>query len=282
MSAIITDIYKGYRDSAGNNVIQARIACDTFADLPTSTAFAGAVLAIDSQAIVIDVASEYRLDSVGVWHLYQPGAADVYTRAQTDALLAGRIPYSLPQTIPAAGDLDTYTDPGTYDIQPGAAHTPVTGSGGRLDIIRLSGSIVQQRFSGTGSTTRLYARNLSTASPLAWHPWAPLVTGAYGIGIAIQQGDDLNTYTTYGAYVAASTSIAASCVHRPDYARASNKMFVLRVDANRFRAQQTLTAVDISSTYYGEIAVYIRIGESNGSQWGSWYQQTSAAVPDHT
>ena len=281
MSAIITEIYKGYRDSAGNNVIQARIACDTFADLPTTTAFAGAVLAIDSQAIVIDVASEYRLDSAGVWHLYQPGAADVYTRAQADALLAQRIPFAAQETIPATADLDTYTDPGTFEVLSGAAHTPISTSG-RLDVLRISASVVQQRYTAPGSTTRVYYRNLQTLSPISWHPWAPIITGAYGIGTSISQGADLNTFTTYGAYVAASTSIAASCVHRPDYARASNKMFVLRVDANRFRAQQTLTAVDISSTYYGEIAVYIRIGESNGSQWGSWYQQTSAAVPDHT
>lgn len=282
MSAIITEIYKGYRDSAGNNVIQARIACDTLADLPAATAFPGYLLAIDSSAIVIDVASEYRINSAGVWYLYQPGAADVYTRSQTDALLAHRIPFETPETIPTTDDLDTYTSCGTYVIQAGAAHTPVAGTGGRLDIIRVSGDTVQQRFVGIGSTTRLYVRNLSTASPIAWHPWTPIITGAYGIGIAIQQGDDLNTYTKYGCYVAASTSIASSTIHRPDYTRASNRMFILRVDANRFRVQQTLTAVDISNTYYGELTVYIRIGESNSSQWGSWYQQSSVVVPDHT
>lgn len=182
MSAVITEIYKGYRDSVGNNVIQARIACDTFADLPAATAFPGFLLAIDSSALIIDVASEYRLSSAGVWYLYQPGAADVYTKQQTDDLLAEalrnvqttNITNTIEATAEAPFSVDTLTQVGSYQYTsaslPYISGLPTgVNNPARIDVIALPAARRQQILRPTGSIPSIYIRNSTGAGYQAWY-----------------------------------------------------------------------------------------------------------------
>lgn len=282
MSSMIYDIL--YTEpTAGNTLIRAHILCDTAADLPAYNAYSGYELLMGSRADDLSTGDVYKMQSGGSWVRQPIAQSDTYTTTQIDNLLADKIPYSMPGSIPATDDLDTYTTPGTYDMAAGVTNSP-TGSAGRIDIIEIPGTgMVQQRYTGAGSTSRLYVRNLQTVSPVAWHPWVPLDTLAAGIGIALSNGDDLNNRTTYGVYVAASTAIASSILHRPDYGSSGSKMFILRVEANRFKRQQTLTTVDISSgANYGNLEFFARIGEADGSRWGSWHQTTTTIVADHT
>lgn len=281
MSSMIYDVL--YTEpTAGNTLLRAHIICDTASDLPAYNAYSGYELLMGSIADDLSTGDRYKMQSGGSWVRQPVAQSDTYTTTQIDNLLIDKISYSMPGTIPAGDDLNDYTTPGTYDMSAGVTNSP-TGAAGRIDIIEIPGTgMVQQRYTGTGSTSRLYVRNLQTVSPVAWHPWAPVDTLAAGIGIALSNGDDLNSVTTYGVYVAASTAVAASILHRPDYGSSGNKMFVLRVEANRFRRQQTLTTVDISNANYGNLEFFSRVGEADGSRWGSWHQTTTTIVADHT
>lgn len=282
MSSMIYDVL--YTEpTAGNTLLRAHILCDTAADLPAYNAYTGYELLMGSIADDLSTGDVYKMDSSGSWIRQPVAQSDTYTTTQIDNLLSDKIPYSMPGSIPATDDLNDYITPGTYYMAAGTANAP-TSSGGRIDIVELTNTnLAQQRYYGPGSTTRIYVRNMQTVSPVAWHPWIPVDTLGIGIGIALSNGDDLNNYRTYGVYVAASTAVAASILHRPDYASSSVKMFIVRVDANRFRMQQTLTTVNISSgANYGNLEFFARIGEADGSRWGSWHQTTTTIVADHT
>lgn len=282
MSRLITQsLYE--EPSATNTLMIAHIECDTAADLPAPTDFPGITLLLSSTADVVETGEKYKMKSDGTWILQPTQQADTYTTTQIDAMIDGRIPFSMPETIPSTADLDTYTTPGTYNIPSNILHAPVT-SRGRIDVIELTDTqIVQQIYRGTGSTTRLYMRNLNTIDPISWHPWVPVDTLGIGIGITLNTADDLNTFVKYGVFVATSTSIASSVLNRPAYSDTHSKIFTVRVDAFRFRVQQTLIAVNISSgTNYGNLEYFYRIGESDQSRWGSWHQMTTTTIQPYT
>lgn len=280
MFNITESIYSEYTGST--TLLRAHIVCDTAADLPAPTAIPGITFIIGCKALDISTGDRYRMQGDGTWIRQPVAQSDTYTAAQIDTMIDGRIPFTLPETIPADADLDTYTDPGTYYLPPNVAHAPTT-SRGRIDIVEISDTgLVQQIYRGAGSTTRLYMRNMNTVSPVSWHPWVPVDTLGIGIGLTITAGDDLNNYVTYGVYVATSTSIASSVQHRPAYSDTSSKIFILRVDAFRLRIQQTLITANISSgSGYGNLEYFYRIGESDRSRWGSWHQMTTTIVPDY-
>lgn len=280
MFNISTIWYSEYTGST--TLLRGEIMCDTASDLPAPTAITGITLIMGCKALDISTGNWYRMQDGGTWVLQPVSAADTYTTTQIDTMINGRIPYSMPGTIPATDDLNDYTTPGTYYMEAGTTNAPTT-SGGRIDIVEITNAqIVQQRYYGSGSTTRIYVRNLQTVSPVAWHPWIPVDTLGIGIGISLTTGNDLNDIRKYGVYVAASTAVAASILHRPAYSSSGSKMFIVRADANRFRIQQTLTTVNISSgTDYGNLEFFSRIGESDGSRWGSWHQMTTTIVADY-
>lgn len=281
MSRNITEIF--FSESTDSTTyIRAHCTCDTAADLPGITDFTGYTLIIGSTADDISTGDKYKMQSSGTWVKQPVSQSDTYTTSQIDNLIDGRIPYEMPGTIPASDDLDTYTTPGSYYMLAGVANAPTT-AGGRIDIVEITDAhLVQQRYYGPGSTTRLYVRNMQTLSPVAWHPWIPVDTLGIGIGISLTTGNDLNDIRKYGVYVAASTAVAASILHRPAYSSSGTKMFIVRADANRFRIQQSMTTVDISSgANYGNLEFFYRIGESDGSRWGSWHQMTTTIVGDY-
>lgn len=271
-----------YSEYTGSTtLLRGEIMCDTASDLPAPTAITGITLIMGCKALDISTGNWYRMQDGGTWVLQPVSAADTYTTTQIDNMLDDKIPYTLPAVIPATDDLDTYTTPGTYDMAAGVTHAP-TGGAGRIDILKMPGTgIMQQRYYGTGSTTRIYVRNLQSLSPVSWHPWVPVDTLGIGIGSALSNGDDMNNLTTYGVYVAASTAVASSIQHRPAYSSSGNKMFTVRVEAHRFRRLQTMIVVDISNGGYGNLEFFYRIGESDGSRWGSWHQMTTTIVPDY-
>lgn len=280
MSSMIYDIL--YTEpTAGNTLLRAHIICDTAADLPAYNAYSGYELLMGSIADDLSTGDSYKMLSGGSWVRQPVAQSDTYTTTQIDNLLSDKIPYSTPGTILATDDIDNYATGGTWFVTAGAAHTPVANARGRLDVIILASDVVQQRYATPGSTNRLYVRNSSSLSPLAWHPWVPIWTANLGIGSAMAANDNLNSYTTYGVYVAASTAIASSIQHRPAYTSPGTKMFIVECTAIRFNILQTLIACDISTANFGAFEKFYRIGKSDGSEWGSWYQMSTSTVPDY-
>lgn len=192
-----------------------------------------------------------------------------------------RVDANVEETITSTGDLDDYIVEGTYFVTSGASSTPPGNTVGRLEIVKITDTLVQQRFTGSGSTNRSWTRNLSTLNPITWHPWSQVINTSAGVGISLSSNYDLNNLTDYGVYVAQATATASSIVHRPNYSSASNKMFVVSAEACRFRILQTMTVVDISAGNYGSIEIFERIGESDGSSWGSWHQINTTIVSDY-
>ena len=58
-------------------------------------------------------------------------------------------------------------------------------------------------------------------------------------------------------------------------------MFIVECTAIRFNILQTLIACDISTANFGAFEKFYRIGKSDGSEWGSWYQMSTSTVPDY-
>lgn len=68
-----------------------KIFVDTAADLPALADFTDIAPVCGSLAETVDTGDRYRLDSSGTWHLQPQGIfQNVYTKTETDALLAGK------------------------------------------------------------------------------------------------------------------------------------------------------------------------------------------------
>lgn len=73
-----------------DNPAEIHIICDTLADLPSTLDFVpGYIAQIGSTAHIIADSTDYEMQSVGTWVQQTPaGLANVYTKAQTDSLIA--------------------------------------------------------------------------------------------------------------------------------------------------------------------------------------------------
>ena len=73
-----------------DNPAEIHIICDTLADLPSGLDFvSGYVAQIGSTAHIVSDSTDYEMQSSGAWVQQTPaGLANVYTREQTDAMLA--------------------------------------------------------------------------------------------------------------------------------------------------------------------------------------------------
>lgn len=215
MSAMIIDLFAGYRDANGVNRLYAKIACDTVADLPAPAAFPEGELVMGSIAEIIDDGSEYKMDSSGTWHK-QPasgGGVDSYTKAETDDLIAGRIPYQYGEEIvaetPGDADLNDYTEPGTFHSTAASAantlNTPKAPNGAitgyRLDVVQISATLVQQILRPNGSECYIFIRNRSGSS---WTPWYNI--NEHGLSQGIAPNSDLNDLIVPGEYYAGAAT----------------------------------------------------------------------------
>lgn len=89
MSYLVNDVEADYTDrSTGNRQVRAFIVADTAADLPANTT--ALTWLLGSHAKTVDTGDEYWIDSSGSWILQPSSSAfsNVYTKAETDALLS--------------------------------------------------------------------------------------------------------------------------------------------------------------------------------------------------
>lgn len=103
----------------------------------------------------------------------------------------------------------------------------------------------------------------------------------FGLGTKLTTGADLNTYnsnTYLGCYYTENSSIASSCVHRPDYENANSKGFRLEVKTGtgNTRIIQEMTVMQTSGANIGTVEKFMRCYTSSG--WGDWYQMNTTAV----
>lgn len=282
MTQIIDILYQ--EPTASDTLIRAHIQVDTAAELPAVNAYSGYTLLMGSVADDISTGDSYKMQSDGTWVRQPVAQSDTYTTTQIDTLIDGRIPFAETAEITSGADLDDYTTPGVYRCTPtSVSNYPPSTAQCRLEIVEIdrNNGYMQQRAYCVGATTRIFYRNMAGVSPVSWHPWTELRN--YGNrGTAIAAGTDLDTLTTLGRYYTATTTIAQGTVHRPDYTAAGNTVYTLEVDyfntASRY--VQRLIACDVSTANFGTITEYIRMG--TGAQWGSWYQQDSTPIADHT
>jgi hypothetical protein len=280
---ITKEIYSEYDDGSSTTLLRAEIACDSAADLPAPNAVTGITLLMGCEARDISTGDLYRMKSDGSWVRQPVAQADAYTTTQTDALLSERIPYDITDIISSGDDLDNYIMPGSWRCtNSGVANYPGS-SQGRLDVIQIDSTngLMQQQLHCTGSTTRVFIRNMSATSPPAWHPWIEL--NVYGrTGSSIPSGSDLNDYRTPGKYYSPSVSASQNTINRPDYTPTGNVRFFMTIDVGATSTMfiQTLYAVDVSTANYGALRLFRRIG--NSSTWGSWYETTLTPIGSHT
>ena len=76
--------------SGVDNPAEIHIVCDTLADLPSGVNFvSGYAAQIGSTAHIVSDSTDYEMQSSGAWVQQTPaGLANVYTKTQTDAMLA--------------------------------------------------------------------------------------------------------------------------------------------------------------------------------------------------
>lgn len=92
-----------------------KIFVDTAADLPALADFTDIAPVCGSLAETVDTGDRYRLDSSGTWHL-QPQSifSNVYTKSETDALLAGKQDTLTFDTIPTSGSTNPVESGGIW------------------------------------------------------------------------------------------------------------------------------------------------------------------------
>jgi 50S ribosomal protein uL3 len=96
---IIETFWSWYNSGIDRTEIRALIECDNLTDLPSQDALSGYRLTIGTTAHVIDTNAVYMMQSGGSWKVQSAGT-DVYTKAETDALIAS----SIKSDVFAAGD----------------------------------------------------------------------------------------------------------------------------------------------------------------------------------
>lgn len=123
---------------------------------------------------------------------------------------------------------------------------------------------------GTGTTARL----LSPARLLfAIQNWV------FHSATALANGDDLNNITTLGVYRAATTVIANSISHRPNYSDPTLKAFRLEVTDGSGTSDRQMQKLYVFNVNTGAVEEFFRFHTSSG--WGSWYQAALSAVSDY-
>lgn len=96
---------------------------------------------------------------------------------------------------------------------------------------------------------------------------------------ALANGDDLNNITTLGVYRAATTTIANSISHRPNYSDPTLKAFRLEVTDGSGTSDRQMQKLYVFNVNTGAVEEFFRFHTSSG--WGSWYQAALSAVSDY-
>lgn len=83
---IVQVFWSWYNSGIDRTEVRCMIECDTLTDLPSPDALIGYRLTIGTTAHVIDTNAVYMMQSGGAWKVQSAGT-DVYTKAETDALI---------------------------------------------------------------------------------------------------------------------------------------------------------------------------------------------------
>lgn len=290
---IMVDATKGLgKDSSSNTVTWFKFTCDTIADLPLPNHFSSlnVVIAQGSEADVIDPKSSYKMKSDGTWVIQDVGN-DHYSKAETDALLADRLPLK-------NGDYTPLTTQGTWDLftlpvgvyyrtsnVTSVANVPsdLTSSTAFFCIIQNTvGSNRRQiiLYPCLQPNTGEFYRCLETGS--GYGSWEKFTSNVYTktqvdtiaadidfcrVGTTIPANADLNSYTTKGIYNCGATN-AATLSNCP--VSAGFRMEVVEI-AFSSRHQQRLYPQLVAADSY-----YVRTEGSTG--YGAWYKFTGTVV----
>ena len=220
-----------------------------------------------------------------------------------------------PIAIPSGADINDYTTAGSYkcpsaDIAKSLKNTPYTGGGFKLDVIPLSNdNYLMQEIRCNAADSQVYRRRVSrssSTSTLVYAEWyqpvqstdglVPISLGGTGAATPIealanlfalnlnditderfmvQSGDDYDNFTTPGAYRIATSTIAASLLHKPSYDSAGGRFIV---SATSSSSAGRIQIVIFNTLKY---QIYFRVKGSTG-EWGEWdYLKTSNHMPDY-
>lgn len=272
MSFYLINVVRSENDYVtGIPTVYGHYECDTFADLPAQNQTTYKI-GIGSTAHIIDTNAEYAITSGGTWYVQETGV-DVYTKAQTDALLSTKITlqesiagnYGLGTLIPnTVTNLDGYlTDGGYYS---GSAISPA------LDAFRLEVKTISESANGAIQQTiyplnpngyyytRVYYSN-------TWQPWRR-VTPFGVVGTYIPDNTDITTLPI-GRYY--KTSGMTTLTGLPTgYTTAFYLDISNTVGSNR----RTMTLYGATQTTFADF--YMRLETSGG--YGSWYKFTGVQV----
>ena len=123
---------------------------------------------------------------------------------------------------------------------------------------------------GTATTSRVITATLLKYAINQW---------VFHSATALANGDDLNNITTLGAYRAATTVIANSISHRPNYSDPTLKAFRLEVTDGSGTSDRQMQKLYVFNVNTGAVEEFFRFHTSSG--WGSWYQAALSAVSDY-
>lgn len=181
MSTFIATPLEIYGMTSDNKkLIRYHFECDTYADIPTLSDYAAIdeVIALGSDAHVIETNSTYEMQSDGTWVIQNVGN-DYYSKAEVDEIAAYEGIRLLRQgeEIPENADLNNYDTAGVY-YSPNSTRTgtlynrPWSGSGFKLLTWSISSTSKQQWVMPmSNSAHSLFFRNRTTSG---WRPWYEL------------------------------------------------------------------------------------------------------------
>lgn len=282
---IIETFWSWYNAGIDRTEIRALIECDTLTDLPSPDAISGYRLTIGTTAHVIDTNAVYMMQSGGAWKVQSAGT-DVYTKAETDALIASSIKsdvFAAGEAIPDTADINDYSTPGIYTrdsvTNTGISNLPATistGFGFKLYVEYVSnGERLTQKVQPSWNRCIYYIRQRyrNTQPPdyeegSAWSEWKPITP--YGsIGTQITASTNIRDLAP-GFYFCNDSSLLLSSTMPSDYTAANA---VIEVTNTITTSRKRITLYPAS--FAPDIWVCTM---SSGSSWSNWYKFSGTAV----
>jgi hypothetical protein len=197
---IIETFWSWYNSGIDRTEIRALIECDTLTDLPSQDALSGYRLTIGTTAHVIDTNAVYMMQSGGAWKVQSAGI-DVYTRAETDALIQGSKDYA--DGLIEALDVSSVGGTTRYIYQISQTNGKISASSYASDTTPTAGSTKLIQSGGVKSYVDTQVANKASISQV------------YGIGNAIESGTDLDDLKTAGVYTCVSVTVANTLSNTP-------------------------------------------------------------------
>jgi hypothetical protein len=252
---IIETFWSWYNSGIDRTEIRALIECDNLTDLPSQDALSGYRLTIGTTAHVIDTNAVYMMQSGGAWKVQSAGI-DVYTRAETDALIQGSKDYA--DGLIEALDVSSVGGTTRYIYQISETNGKISASSYASDTAPTAGST---KLIQSGGVKSYVDTQVATKAS---------ITDIYGPGTIIPDGASLNNdaYKVPGVYYRKSASTTEYVSNTP----VTSNFFKIIVEwiypDNRLR--QTFISLNRDCTYY------MRVFDSGG--WQAWNRFSGTPV----